>query len=163
MFANGQPLSIDPLIAEAKRRAQHRRLAGTVLLAVALAAVAALFALRSTTPGGASRAGSSGGLGVHQSHSGEVVGSIRWVGGLYVPREGKSGGLVTVYNARGRVIRRITVHTGSDFRLHLAPGRYRLGYGGHPRSLWGCPRPTIVTIRPGRTTHQDLPLGCDYY
>ncbi len=160
MFADRVALSFDPLIAEAKRRARYRRLAGGALLAAALAAVAVL-GLRSVTPNGSNRPGSKGELAAN-SNNGEVVGWIHWNGGLYVPGNHKSGGLVTVYNARGQAIQRIRVRTGRDFHLHLAPGRYRLGYGQHPRSLWGCPHPTIVTIRPGLITHQNFALGCDY-
>ena len=114
MFADRLSFSFEPLMAEAKRRARHRRLAGGALLAVVLAAVAAVFGLRSLTPRGANDSGHRGSITGH-SGNGEVVGSIQWKGGIYVPPGHKSSGLVTVFNARGKVIQRVNVRAGTDF------------------------------------------------
>jgi hypothetical protein len=160
MLADRLSFSLDPLIAEAKRRARYRRLAGGALLAVALAVVAAVFGLRSLPPHRANGSGPSGGITAH-SGSGEVVGSIRWVGGSAFPSL-SSGGLVTVYNARGKVIRRVSVWAGHDFQLHLSPGRYHFGYPENPEALQSCHSPSIA-IRSGRITRQNLFLGCGYY
>lgn len=51
--ASRLPFSLDPLMAEAKRRMRRRRfLAGVAFLAVALAVAGATFGLRSQGPGG---------------------------------------------------------------------------------------------------------------
>lgn len=154
------PLSIDPLIREAKRRARQRRVLATVLLGVALAAASTVLVLR--WPGGpvGTRPVSTGGASTHSA--GHVVGSVQVVGGPAGYSLHGWGGLVTVYNPRGQIVERIRVQRGRNFDLRLAPGRYRLGYGRHPRSLWGCRRPTVATVTGGRTTHQNLVIGCDW-
>src|SRR5690349_9733406 len=114
------PLSIDPLIREAKRRARQRRVIAALLLAFALAAVSSVLALRS--PGGpaATRSGPTGSASAHSA--GHVVGYIRVVGGPPGYSLHGWGGLITVYTMRGRVVERIRVHRGRDFHLQLAPG-----------------------------------------
>jgi len=162
MFVDRLPFSFDPLIAEAKRRARYRRIAGAALLAIALAAAAAMFALRSLAPPGASGHGSNDGRPAAHSGRGAIVGSIQWEGGIFHHFGQKFGGVVTVYNASGHRIRRVTVRASHDFQLRLAPGWYHLGYPENPHALSSCESPTIA-IRSGRITHQNLLLGCGYY
>jgi hypothetical protein len=132
-----------------------------LVLALVAAAVVASLVLRATPARELSPPASSGGP---HAEKGSVVGSIRVVGGPAGVYLHKAGGRVSVYSARGRLVGRLHVKPGRDFHVRLAPGRYRVGYGlgRHPRSLWGCPRPAILTVRPGRTSHENVLVGCDW-
>jgi hypothetical protein len=93
---------------------------------------------------------------------GYLVGAIREVGGPAGESRRKGGGLATVFNHRGHAVATERVRRGHGFRFRLAPGRYWLGFGRNGReSRAGCPRP-LVTVRPGKTTHADLRIGCDW-
>lgn len=148
------PASIDPLVAEARQRARRRRIRIALALAVVLAAVATGLALRSTSTG-------ASGDAPHRVEKGIVTGSIHVVGGPAGVYLRKAGGLVTVWDAKGQVVRRLRVQPDHDFHLRIAPGRYRLTFGRHRYSP-GCPLPSIIAVRPGRTTLQNVFLGCDW-
>jgi hypothetical protein len=134
------PFSLDPLVAEAKRRARQRR-----VLVIAVVVVVVIGAVAGTTlalrPGFHSAAATK--------PTGTIFGGILPGGthglGHY------AAGAVTVSNARGKVVATVSVMWGRAFRLRLHPGVYELRarYADEP-----CIGHTVV--RPRVTRRLDI-------
>jgi hypothetical protein len=131
------------------------------VLALTLAASACASSHR-TSPAASGPAANS--VSPSNPELGSLVGAVHIGGGPVVNSLANAGGLVSIFNPQGRVIARVRITRGHKFRFRLPAGRYRLGYGAHPepRRLGGC-RPTVTTVRAGRTTHHNLLFGCTYH
>lgn len=131
---------------------------GPLLLAIAFGASACASSHSART--GKSRASRSSAAVVQPPAKGNLVGVVHINHGGAERTIPNADGLVVVYDLRGKVVERQRVHPGHAFNLRLAPGRYRLGFDQRlPDRLGGCPA-RIATVRPGRTTRQDLLLQC---
>jgi hypothetical protein len=107
--------------------------------------------------------GDAASASVGHARTGVLIGAIRGSGGPVVGAGGKNiGGAVTVFTLKRRVVSHQRVRAGQHFRFHLHAGIYRLRlwrrYDQHRDT---CPRHNIV-VRPGRTTHSDLWIGCTW-
>ena len=150
------PFSFDPLIAEARRRAQRRWLIITLIAALLTGGTAATLALTSPGPPGAARLSAS-----VRTQAKSLVGGIFFIGRVPadLPSHGLEAGVVTVYKGSRHWTQ--PVERGKQFRFSLPPGIYTataaIKYGTCAYSAaMGTNITDSLAVRKGHTTRANI-------